>query len=266
MCASLIRSRARDPSMWSGRPARCRISTWIGKSRSAPFSSSASASSAGSFASINAAPASPIAPCNMATLEERTDDIRAVMDDVGIKSANIFGVSEGGSMACLFAATYPERVESLLIWGAQARWIATRRSPLGADAGRSMKKCSQWLQDDWPSIAYIVGPGAGMGTDAPTRSGRSGRSLHARGGESFGGLCLRGDEWSDRYAADSADDSGAYLGDESHGRPVRSDRSCARHGLADSGRKIQRVSWQQSLRHARRHGSRAVRYPGIHHR
>jgi pimeloyl-ACP methyl ester carboxylesterase len=45
----------------------------------------------------------------MATLEERTDDIRAVMDDVGIERAHIFGVSEGGSMACLFAATYPPK-------------------------------------------------------------------------------------------------------------------------------------------------------------
>ena len=55
-------------------------------------------------------------PVKMATLEERTDDIRAVMDDIGIERANIFGVSEGGSMACLFAATYPQRVNSLLVW------------------------------------------------------------------------------------------------------------------------------------------------------
>jgi len=39
-------------------------------------------------------------PVKMATLEERTDDIRAVMDAVGIERANVFGVSEGGSMAC----------------------------------------------------------------------------------------------------------------------------------------------------------------------
>ena len=67
----------------------------------------------------------------MATLEERTDDIRAVMDDIGIECANIFGVSEGGSMACLFAATYPQRVNSLLVWGAQARWIASPDHPWG---------------------------------------------------------------------------------------------------------------------------------------
>jgi class 3 adenylate cyclase len=102
----------------------------------------------------------------MATLEERTDDIRAVMDDVGIKSANILGVSEGGSMACLFAATYPERVQSLLIWGAQARWVASEDHPWG-QTRQEHDEMLAMVQDDWPSIPYIVGPGAGMGPDAP---------------------------------------------------------------------------------------------------
>ncbi len=105
-------------------------------------------------------------PINIATLEERTDDIRAVMDDVGIKSANIFGVSEGGSMACLFAATYPERVDSLLIWGAQARWIATADHPW-AQTPEEHNEMLRMVRDDWPSIEYITGPGAGMGKEAP---------------------------------------------------------------------------------------------------
>ena len=46
-----------------------------------------------------------------ATLEERTDDIRAVMDASGSERAFIFGTSEGGAMACVFAATYPEANE-----------------------------------------------------------------------------------------------------------------------------------------------------------
>src|SRR5207244_7078311 len=46
---------------------------------------------------------------NVATLEERSDDIRAVMDAVGSEQAVIFGISEGGSMACFFAAGRPER-------------------------------------------------------------------------------------------------------------------------------------------------------------
>jgi pimeloyl-ACP methyl ester carboxylesterase len=104
-------------------------------------------------------------PVKMATLEERTDDIRAVMDDVGIESANIFGVSEGGSMACLFAATYPQRVNSLLVWGAQARWIASADHPWGQTQEQHNEMIAM-IQDDWPSFDYITGPGAGMGRDA----------------------------------------------------------------------------------------------------
>lgn len=55
-----------------------------------------------------------------ATLEERMDDLRAVMDASSIGVAHVLGVSEGGSMAMLFAATFPERVRSLLLFGAFA--------------------------------------------------------------------------------------------------------------------------------------------------
>jgi len=104
-------------------------------------------------------------PVKMATLEERTDDIRAVMDDVGIERANIFGVSEGGSMACLFAATYPQRVTSLLVWGAQARWIASHDHPWGQTQEQHDQMIAM-IDGDWPSFEYITGPGAGVGKDA----------------------------------------------------------------------------------------------------
>ena len=55
------------------------------------------------------------------TLEERMDDIRAVMDDAEVPSAVILGVSEGGPLAVLFAATYPERVEALILGATYAR-------------------------------------------------------------------------------------------------------------------------------------------------
>lgn len=55
------------------------------------------------------------------TLEERMDDLRAVLDAVGVKQASLFGISEGGPMALLFAATYPERVERLVLYGTFAR-------------------------------------------------------------------------------------------------------------------------------------------------
>src|SRR5919206_307612 len=49
------------------------------------------------------------------TLEQRIDDVRAVMDAVGSERAALFGVSEGGPMSLLFAATHPERVSALVV-------------------------------------------------------------------------------------------------------------------------------------------------------
>ncbi|MGE5146763.1 MAG: adenylate/guanylate cyclase domain-containing protein [Candidatus Eiseniibacteriota bacterium] len=54
-------------------------------------------------------------------LEERMDDVRAVMDAAGVEQAAVMGLSEGGSMAALFAATYPERTRSLVLYGAFTR-------------------------------------------------------------------------------------------------------------------------------------------------
>lgn len=54
-------------------------------------------------------------------IDERVDDIRAVMDEVGFDSAHFFVQSDGGAMAIMFAVTYPERVESLVLNGSYAR-------------------------------------------------------------------------------------------------------------------------------------------------
>jgi len=51
------------------------------------------------------------------TLEERTGDVRAVMDAAGSKQATVYGWSEGGPMCLMFAATYPERTSSLVLYG-----------------------------------------------------------------------------------------------------------------------------------------------------
>src|ERR1051326_9625333 len=56
----------------------------------------------------------------IATLEERMDDVRAVMDAAGSEKAALYGVSEGGPMALLFAATYPERTRALVLYGSFA--------------------------------------------------------------------------------------------------------------------------------------------------
>ena len=108
-------------------------------------------------------------PVKMATLEERTDDIRAVMDAIGIERANVFGASEGGSMACMFAATYPQRMNALLTWGAQARWIATPDYPWGQTQAQ-FDEMLKMIMDGWPSFEYITGPGAGARTRIPPTS------------------------------------------------------------------------------------------------
>jgi pimeloyl-ACP methyl ester carboxylesterase len=66
------------------------------------------------------------------TLEQRMDDVRAVMDATGSKKAALFGISEGGPMCILFAATYPERTSSLVLYGTFARGLYDPEYPWGA--------------------------------------------------------------------------------------------------------------------------------------
>src|SRR5690348_11005889 len=67
----------------------------------------------------------------IADLETRMDDIRAVMDAAGSESAVVCGVSEGGPMAALFAATYPERVRALVNYGSLPRFVRGPNFPWG---------------------------------------------------------------------------------------------------------------------------------------
>ena len=66
-----------------------------------------------------------------ATLEERIDDVRAVMRAAGSERAVLFGYSEGAPMSILFAATYPERVSALILGSAAARWSPAPNYPCG---------------------------------------------------------------------------------------------------------------------------------------
>ncbi|MCH7523283.1 MAG: alpha/beta hydrolase, partial [Chloroflexi bacterium] len=63
------------------------------------------------------------------TLEQRMDDVRAVMDALGSDRAALFGISEGGPMSVLFAATYPERTSALVLYGAMAGSSAPELRP-----------------------------------------------------------------------------------------------------------------------------------------
>jgi pimeloyl-ACP methyl ester carboxylesterase len=73
------------------------------------------------------------------TLEQRMDDLRVVMDMAGSERASLFGISEGGPMCSLFAATYPERTTALVLFGTFATGFGdaeypARRTRAAADA------------------------------------------------------------------------------------------------------------------------------------
>jgi pimeloyl-ACP methyl ester carboxylesterase len=96
------------------------------------------------------------------TLEQRMEDVHAVMDAVGSERAVLFGTSEGGNMSILFAATYPERTAALILHGCQARgewapdypWAPTKEETekglamLARDWGGAID-----LKDGAPSLA-----------------------------------------------------------------------------------------------------------------
>jgi pimeloyl-ACP methyl ester carboxylesterase len=67
-------------------------------------------------------------------LEQTMDDMRAVMDAAGLERAALFGVSEGGPASLLFAATHPDRVSSLAVYGTYARMVQADDYPIGIAA------------------------------------------------------------------------------------------------------------------------------------
>jgi pimeloyl-ACP methyl ester carboxylesterase/DNA-binding CsgD family transcriptional regulator len=94
------------------------------------------------------------------TLEQRMDDVRAVMDAVGSYRAALMGVSEGGAMCALFAATYPQRTTALVIVGGYARRTWAPDYPWGTPS----EVHEQWLAE----IAAGWGGPIGLETRAPS--------------------------------------------------------------------------------------------------
>ena len=82
------------------------------------------------------------------TLEESMDDLEAVMDAAGCERAAIFGISEGGPMSILFAATHPERVSSLVLYGTYARLMAAPDYPEGV-SGRRFDEWTEMVRREW---------------------------------------------------------------------------------------------------------------------
>ncbi len=86
----------------------------------------------------------------IADLDERVDDLRAVMDHAGIEHAHLFGNSEGGPMTLLFAATYPERVDSLILFGTGATLLPPDLTPaqLAEQRAGAVRYAARWGTED----------------------------------------------------------------------------------------------------------------------
>ena len=108
------------------------------------------------------------------TLEERMDDVRAVMDAAGSERATLLGVSEGGSMSILFAAARPERVASLVLYGALARSTHAEDYPWALPKQAFIEANQELIAPHW-------GTGATIEVAAPSLAERSAeRSYYAR--------------------------------------------------------------------------------------
>jgi pimeloyl-ACP methyl ester carboxylesterase len=91
------------------------------------------------------------------SVEERMDDIRAVMDAVGFERATLYGLSEGGGMAMLFAATYPERVAALVLHGTFARILRDDDFPIGYDPADTAR-FNDDLSERWGTPDTLILP------------------------------------------------------------------------------------------------------------
>jgi pimeloyl-ACP methyl ester carboxylesterase/DNA-binding NarL/FixJ family response regulator len=87
----------------------------------------------------------------MPTIEERMDDVRAVMDAAGSERAALLGISEGGTLCTVFAASYPERARALVLFGCYARRLWSDDYPWGSrleDRESAIRQIDQnWGQD-----------------------------------------------------------------------------------------------------------------------
>ena len=81
-------------------------------------------------------------------LEQWMDDVRTVMDAVGSQCAALLGHGDGGQMALLFAATYPDRTSALIVADASARYLRAGDYPWGLPADR-VPRVLQRLEERW---------------------------------------------------------------------------------------------------------------------
>ena len=104
----------------------------------------------------------PVAIDRLPTLEERMDDVRAVMDAAQSRRAAVFGVSEGGNMSVLFAASFPERTTALVTFGVYAKRLWSPDYPWAPRPEERRREIEaverEWAQLDPTSLAPDATP------------------------------------------------------------------------------------------------------------
>ena len=110
----------------------------------------------------------PVTPGAVPTLEQWMQDVRVVMDAAQSERAVILGCAEGGPMAMLFAASYPERTRALILFDTAARMLRDDDYPSGFPAER-LPRILDRLRDDWGTgnVADLLAPS--MAHDAQFR-------------------------------------------------------------------------------------------------
>ncbi len=103
------------------------------------------------------------------TLEQRMDDVRAVMEQVGSSYAALLGVSEGGPMCALFAATYPEKTRALVMIGTYAKRLWDPEYPWGPTREQREAFYRQ-IQEGWGGPIGIDERAPSMASDPAFRS------------------------------------------------------------------------------------------------
>ena len=94
-----------------------------------------------------------VSPERLPDLETRMDDVRAVLDAVGSSRAVVLGVSEGGAMSALFAATHPERTLALVLMGTFARMMRASDYPIGLAEDEFRRRLAVLDEDSWVAAA-----------------------------------------------------------------------------------------------------------------
>jgi pimeloyl-ACP methyl ester carboxylesterase len=111
-------------------------------------------------------------------LEQRMDDLRAVLDEVGSRRAVLVGHSEGGPLSILFAASFPERTAGLVLVGSFARFAAAPGYPWGWSR-RRMEELRGYVRRSW-------GAGASLAAIAAERRHEPGLGAWAARAEQMG--------------------------------------------------------------------------------